>query len=501
MNQEIIYKDPTVDFIESLLQDITGGRLLYPKFQRPLIWDTQDKLSLLESIRIGTPIGSVLLWKSKTAIPCHASFEGFALGYPIEGNDNFYILDGLQRLSTLYMALSQIKNHNNTGLDIDYYYYDLKVNKFISQDSVDDSPYLLPVNIILNTISLVKFQRKVFEEVHPSEFEEILQKIDSLHAAFKKYKLPVISIVTDNIKAVTSTFHKINSKGVQVNEKDMFHALTWSKSFDLNNEIENLKKEFLSPLEWGDIDDETIFRTIKLNLNLNVYKTSTEAFVKKIVEDDSFLYKSTTSLKKAIEFIINDLNVPHISFMPSAIQIPIIANCFYEINTLSHKQKEILRNWFWYTAYTESFSGLSDDNLKKIIEDLYKSLTLEKYIWSITQKSSCIDKSNKYIFRSVRTKLWLLNILRYNKFHSVENLDKSNIKFLFSKNQLANKNLFQHLGNRGLFNDIDIIFKDDDLFKFSSPDEIIHNRYNKYAKFEKQFFAQLLNLYEKDILD
>lgn len=244
MNQEIIYKDPTVDFIESLLQDITEGRLLYPKFQRPLIWDTQDKLSLLESIRIGTPIGSVLLWKSKTAIPCHASFEGFALGYPIEGNDNFYILDGLQRLSTLYMALSQIKNHNNTGLNIDYYYYDLKGNKFISQDSVDDSPYLLPVNIILNTISLVKFQRKVFEEVHPSEFEEILQKIDSLHAAFKKYKLPVISIVTDNIKAVTSTFHKINSKGVQVNEKDMFHALTWSKSFDLNNEIENLKKSF-----------------------------------------------------------------------------------------------------------------------------------------------------------------------------------------------------------------------------------------------------------------
>ena len=177
MNQEIIYKDPTVDFIESLLQDITEGRLLYPKFQRPLIWDTQDKLSLLESIRIGTPIGSVLLWKSKTAIPCHASFEGFALGYPIEGNDNFYILDGLQRLSTLYMALSQIKNTNHTGLNIDYYYYDLKGNKFISQDSVDDSPYLLPVNIILNTISLVKFQRKVFEEVHPSEFEEILQKI------------------------------------------------------------------------------------------------------------------------------------------------------------------------------------------------------------------------------------------------------------------------------------------------------------------------------------
>ena len=281
----------------------------------------------------------------------------------------------------------------------------------------------------------------------------------------------------------------------------MFHALTWSKSFDLNNEIENLKKEFLSPLEWGDIDDETIFRTIKLNLNLNVYKTSTEAFVKRIVEDDSFLYKSTVSLKNAIEFIINDLNVPHISFMPSAIQIPIIANCFYEINTLSHKQKEILRNWFWYTAYTESFSGLSDDNLKRIIEDLYKSLTLEKYIWSITKKSSCIDKSNKYIFRSVRTKLWLLNILRFNKFHSVENLDKSNIKFLFSKNQLANKDLFQHLGNRDIFNDIDIILKDDDLLKFSSPDEIIHNRYNKYAKFEKQFFAQLLNLYEKDILD
>ncbi|MDV7613641.1 DUF262 domain-containing protein [Acinetobacter baumannii] len=501
MNQDIIYKDPTVDFIESLLQDITEGRLLYPKFQRPLIWDTSDKLALLESIRIGTPIGSVLLWKSKTAIPCHTSFEGFALGYPKEGSDNFYILDGLQRLSTLYMALSQIKNHSETGFNVDYYYYDLKGNKFISQDYVDDSPYLLPVNILLNTISLVKFQRKVFEEVDKSEFEEILKKIDSLHAAFKKYKLPVISIVTDNIKAVTSTFHKINSKGVQVNEKDMFHALTWSKSFDLNNEIEILKNKFLSPLKWGDIDDETIFRTIKVNLHLNVYKTSTDAFVKKVVEDNNFLYKSTISLKNAIEFIIGELNVPHISFMPSPIQIPIIAHCFYELKTLSDRQKEILKNWFWYTAYTESFSGLSDDNLKKIIDDLYKSLTLEKYIWSITKKNSCIDKSDKYIFRSVRTKLWLLNILRYNNFHNFENLDKSSIKFLFNKNQLANKTLFQHLGNRGLFNDTDIIFKSDEFFKFSSPDEIIHNRYNKYAEFEKNFFLKLLDLYDGDVLN
>lgn len=484
MNQDIIYKDPSVEFIENLLQEITEGNLLYPKFQRPLVWKEADKLALLESITIGTPIGSILLWKSKTAIACHDSFEGFPLGSAREGSENFYILDGLQRLSTLYMALSQPENESNTGAEIDYYYYDLKNNKFIAQDSIDNSPYLLPINILLNTIQLVKFQRKVFEEVTKDEFEKILQKIDYLHAAFKKYKLPVISIVTDNIKAVTHTFHKINSKGVQVNEKDMLHALTWSKSFDLNNEVTKLKIDLLNPIKWGEIDDEIIFRTLKLNLNLNVYKTSNDYFVKKVVEDSNFLSESIVGLKEAILLIKNNINVPHVSFIPSPIQIPIIANCFYKFKKLSLKQKEILENWFWYTAYSESFSGLSDDNLKKIINDLYYSLESESYVWSIAKKSPCIDKSNKYIFRSVRSKLWLLNLLRYARYENYPTIDKSVVKTLFNKNCFQDESLFQHLGNRYLI-------KADEVMTLEAPDVIVTQRYNFFSQLEWNFFKQI----------
>ncbi len=103
---------------------IDGGRMFLPEIQRKFVWSTEQIEDLFDSLILGYPIGSLLLWKTSKAV---INSEDSALNLyefikkyhqrdnwvnpkaslPLTTNfDSYYIvLDGQQRLSSLYIAL------------------------------------------------------------------------------------------------------------------------------------------------------------------------------------------------------------------------------------------------------------------------------------------------------------------------------------------------------------------------------------------------------------
>lgn len=98
------FDSPDVN-LGDLLKDVEAGKTQLPDFQREWKWNTDQIRSLLASISLGYPVGVVMTLEvggeSVQFLP--RTISGIALSQPKSPEQ--LILDGQQRLTSLYQAL------------------------------------------------------------------------------------------------------------------------------------------------------------------------------------------------------------------------------------------------------------------------------------------------------------------------------------------------------------------------------------------------------------
>ena len=90
--------------ISTLFSDMKSGKLALPEFQRDFVWEFLDIERLLESILAGFPAGSLMLWQTDKPQLSVRPLEGAPPTKP--GNQLTLVLDGQQRLTSLWTALA-----------------------------------------------------------------------------------------------------------------------------------------------------------------------------------------------------------------------------------------------------------------------------------------------------------------------------------------------------------------------------------------------------------
>jgi len=118
-----------------------GGmwRLLLPSFQRSFVWDEEDVKRFLESILLGCPTGTILLWK-----PSNPKIDPFALNMIdalptslVAGDGEvYYVVDGQQRLTLLILLMHGWKVS--------------RVGKTIDIDAITANPSDQPPELYIN---------------------------------------------------------------------------------------------------------------------------------------------------------------------------------------------------------------------------------------------------------------------------------------------------------------------------------------------------------------
>lgn len=101
--------------IASAMEKISINEYLLPAFQRRYTWDTEQIEKLFDSIMKGYPINSMLFWCVKKSQASKWNFYQFLRNYReyyttniednTKKNDFIAVLDGQQRLTSLYLAL------------------------------------------------------------------------------------------------------------------------------------------------------------------------------------------------------------------------------------------------------------------------------------------------------------------------------------------------------------------------------------------------------------
>ena len=95
--------------LAQLLEQAKSGVLQLPDFQRGWVWDDNHSASLLASISVSYPIGSVMTLQTGNPDVRFRPrpLEGVKLDQPVE--PEFLLLDGQQRSTSLYLALKSRK--------------------------------------------------------------------------------------------------------------------------------------------------------------------------------------------------------------------------------------------------------------------------------------------------------------------------------------------------------------------------------------------------------
>lgn len=207
--------------LDTVLESISRGELRIPEFQRPFVWGPEEMLSLFDSIEQGYPIGSLLLWRTEEDITSLDAVGGIDVG-PAEHNQLLsYVLDGHQRLATLFGCLRRpaAAPHPTEQDDWKWWVYrelgrEGQAPRYHHWQDPDRPvpPHYLPLRSILRTMDFLRFARKLEKEL-PVRAAELIEEAELVAQRFKEYQVPVTSLVGSRIGLATEIFTRINTSG------------------------------------------------------------------------------------------------------------------------------------------------------------------------------------------------------------------------------------------------------------------------------------------------
>jgi len=368
---------------------------------------------LFDSIRQGYPIGSILLWETSEDV---ASLSQIASrNVPTKPSIAAkYVLDGHQRLSTLFGVLRLPFEGADESSWIWRIWYDLRAKQFLhTRKPTLNEPHLLPVNSLLRTMDFLKVCRAIHALV-PSESEALISEAESVAQRFKNYKLPV-SVVKGDLDQAVETFARMNTTGKKITVDQMVSALTYREgNFHLDSRVDDIL-EGLIELRFDGVKRKTIFRTIVAAMGLDVYKTKWRRVSVEGQPDISEIVDNCeASIANAAGLLI-EFGIPSDRFLPYEPILMLLAE-FYRLRpNPSDIEKECLEKWFWRACYTGWFTGASDTNINQGLLSFRNFANVGGNELEFPRlDSNAVPFPSKFNVRSARARMVMLFLLTLN---------------------------------------------------------------------------------------
>lgn len=379
---------PTNPRIASLLGDVTKGNIKIPVLQREFVWQDEQIMSLLDSIYHGYPVGSLLLWSTKERLKHERNVGGFRLPKTPEDYPVQYVLDGQQRLTTLFGVFNSDSDTEDDELAERFSVcFVPSREEFVHISAANPSESINLKNILDTTKLLPELGR----------FDKAAQeRIANLTERFKDYEFPVVTIRDRTNQEVCRVFQRINSSGTSLSTLELLAAWTWSEQFDLRNEIQDLL-ERLAEKGYEDLSEVEVMRCLTA-----VARDSVDSDSLVDVPPDELIAAMTKlklAMSGAIDFLEKDLLIKNVVFLPFPIMIVPLVRFFAASPKPTDAQRTSLRRWFWHCAFTQRYKAGTN---RLVMEDLGKMKELAAGTDVFAKLTAKVDRS---MFR----KTWRIN--------------------------------------------------------------------------------------------
>ena len=486
--------------IKKAVQMIDEGKLLLPHIQRPFVWK-QDRNNnqvkrFFDSIMRGYPFNTLLFWITRDDVQVRRFIKDYNDGMDVKGTyiksseyknkEKKLVLDGQQRLQTLYLALKGTYNGKEMYFDIlsgknvfldkqDELKYDFDYFKKDKLKSEEYEYWVLLKDIVMNDGTSTKIKNKIIKEMEKTrlvtdEDEEIIEEnVSQIRNLFTSidliYYYPIDSTVDEitDYEEILEIFIRANSGGTVLSKSDLMFSLIKLNWDEVEEEFEDLL-ESINKQNSFKFDKDFILKAAlvviekKAQYKVEKFKGENgEENLRTIRDNWDKIVKAFHWLKDFLEYanINSDQTLPSYNALLPLIYFAYIHDC----KPKSPKVKKNMQTWLYKALLNGNFSGQSDgviDNCTKIIknnskEDYFPFKEIETHMRSInrvTDTEAHIIEGNKFLVLNL---MYIYNKKKIN-FQPLHNGNSPEIDHIFPRSKMTRKykkstSLVDNIGN------------------------------------------------------
>lgn len=265
--------DPT---LFGLLSQVDRDEIVLPAMQRPFVWKEDRIYRLVDSLLRGFPIGALMLWKTSTVqrfrrLPRDVDTETpevFTFETSTDTGNKYLVLDGQQRLTSLFAAFKGTYNHKRLFIDVlsgdpkgkdpGNQYYDCQFLSTAEASNLTASNggprrHYAPIQdlIKINPVHAASTAHKKAQELKLTDDEA--ERITDIYIRCatilgNSKSLQVITVDEDPsqvtpIEEILEIFVRVNSGGLVLQKSDLLMSLLDLKWNDIQPELQRLVRD------------------------------------------------------------------------------------------------------------------------------------------------------------------------------------------------------------------------------------------------------------------
>ena len=361
-----------------LISEIKKGQIKIPKFQRDFVWSIDKTAKLLDSILKGYPIGTFILWETNERLNDIKNIGNLVLPPVPDDIKVQYVLDGQQRITSLYAAFlgasiqkegeKKITNYGSIFVDLEG---DIDNND--EQIIVSEEPES-------KNISLKDLLNSKYSDLREKYSNDDIDKIQEYKETFTSYDFSTVVLRKEDIDSAIEVFTRINTGGQTLTLFEIMSAKTYDEeqNFDMQDRFQKLLKE----LEVSKYD--TISSTVILNVLGLILSKNKECKRKVVLQLDKqsiidIWDDVISALKESIDYFRSVYRIPVSTLLPyDALLVPFSYFFYYQKEKPKGEQIKFLQEFFWRISLSFRYSSSTESKLAQDIKRIDQILNVER---------------------------------------------------------------------------------------------------------------------------
>ena len=382
--------------LETLLDEIHSESLGLPDFQRSYVWDPDDTVHLIASIARQYPAGSILTVGNAGNYFAIRKFEKA----PDNGhNPNHLVLDGQQRLTSLYHAFF------GCG---EYIFY-LDINLFLEGKDLADGEVIkfqkakkkvgtksfrevmesdisyqaenrvMPLSVIFGPgKNFNKWEKKFNKAIPAEEQEKLSNQMDGLGLDFvskiERYMFPVVNLESSTpIAALCTIFETLNRRGVKLTTFELLTARFWKDGLNLRTLWEKALEDYPELTDY-DVEPYQVIQSISMITYPSASCKREDVLNLKATDIDNNWKLALESMVYGLQILNQDCKILNSKWLPTAGMLGPLAAVLAIGESFPKALKGVRKSqvvrWLWCSIFSQRYEAAANTRGEKDVNEM-----------------------------------------------------------------------------------------------------------------------------------
>ncbi|ROO62698.1 uncharacterized protein DUF262 [Micromonospora sp. Llam0] len=376
--------EPVVTMLSDVLHGIATGRIRVPAFQRPFVWRPEQMLDLFDSIERGYPIGYLLLWETTDDVASLDHVGEVPVKPAPSGLPVAYVLDGHQRLSTLFGVLRRQGRPPSPNDQTEWkwrIYRDLEpksdTERYRHHRAQGSPParvpvHFLPMRSVNSTADFLRFARHLELTVGPGErLDRLVDEAERVAQRIRSFRIPLVRLRGAHLREAVEVYTRLNRRGVRMEADQVVSALTHREYQRPLSERLKAISESVAATGFGELPRMALFRSVlAIADEPDVMSPRWEKLADRVQNRLVDAVPATdAAVHKAVE-LLRAAGLPLAALLPYSHQLVLLTYFFHQRPEPTGNQRLELEKWFWVTSWAGSFAGANSTRIREGLAEM-----------------------------------------------------------------------------------------------------------------------------------